>query len=242
MIVVVPIAGRGKRYADKGFERPKPLITVAGKPMLLWALKSLENVTYTKIIFIALKEHEQEYHISKLLNKYVGKPFEIVLIDEVTEGQLCTVLTAKDLFKPDDDLLIMASDSLIRSKIGQDIAGKYPDTKGIISVINLPGDRWSFAKTDNEGNVTEVAEKVRISNHASTGLYYFSNAGEFLRASSNIIKNKQKTKGEYYVIPVYQKLIERNERIKISIAEEMWDMGTPEAKELFENYLSKQPY
>lgn len=238
MIVVVPMAGRGSRYIDRGYEIPKPLIVIAGKPMFFWALNSLQGIQYEKIIFIALKQHEQKFKISEKLNKYLDKSFELVLIDEVTEGQLCTVLTAKEFFKMNDDLLIMASDSLIKSKIGQDIANKDPDTKGIISVINLPGDKWSFAKADNDGNVTEVAEKVRISNHASTGLYYFSNAGEFLSASYNIIQKKQKTKGEYYVIPVYQKLIERNERVKISIAEEMWDMGTPEAKELFENYLN----
>ncbi len=237
MIVVVPMGGRGTRYSNKGYETPKPLITVAGKPMFLWALKSLEDVEYEKLIFIALKQHEQQYQISKSLTKYVEKPFELVLLDEVTEGQLCTVLKAKEFFKMDDDLLIIASDSLIKSEIGKDIANRDPYTKGIISVINLPGDRWSFAKVDKEGNVTEVAEKERISDHASTGLYYFSNAGDFLSASDSIIQYKEKTKGEYYVIPVYQKLIGKKEKIKISIASEMWDMGTPEAKEIFENYL-----
>ena len=242
MIVVVPMAGKGSRYSEKGYNMPKPLIKVAGKPMFLWALKSLEDIEYEKLIFIALKQHEQQYQISKSLNKYVEKSFELVLIDEVTEGQLCTVLKAKEFFKMDDDLLIIASDSFIKSKIGNDIVNKDPYTKGIISVINLPGDKWSFAKVDKEGNVTEVAEKCRISDHASTGLYYFSNPGDFLSASDRIIQYKEKTKGEYYVIPVYQKLIEKKAKIKISIASEMWDMGTPEAKEIFENYLSKQPY
>lgn len=237
MIVVVPMAGKGSRYSEKGYDMPKPLIKVAGKPMFLWALKSLEEIEYEKLIFIALKQHEQQYQISKSLNKYVEKSFELVLIDEVTEGQLCTVLKAKEFFKMDDDLLIIASDSLIKSKIGNDIVNKDPYTKGIISVINLPGDRWSFAKVDRDGNVTQVAEKVRISNHASTGIYYFSNAGDFLSASDSIIQYKEKTKGEYYVIPVYQKLIEKKAKIKISIASEMWDMGTPEAKEIFEKYL-----
>lgn len=237
MIVVVPMAGRGSRYTEKGYDIPKCLIKVAGKPMFLWALKSLEGVEYEKLIFIILRQHEQQYQISKLLKKYVGKSFELVLLNEVTEGQLCTVLKAKEFFKMDDDLLIIASDSLIKSKIGKDIANKDPYTRGIISVINLPGDRWSFAKVDKEGNVTEVAEKNRISDYASTGLYYFSNALEFMNASDSIIQNKEKTKGEYYVIPVYQKLIEKKVKIRISIASEMWDMGTPESKAIFEKHL-----
>lgn len=239
MIVVVPMAGRGSRYAIEGYETPKPLIEIIGKPMIIWALESLKGIEYEKIVFIVLNEHEEKYQIRKLLQTYKIAEFEVVLIDEVTEGQLCTVLKAKEYFKPNDDLLIIASDSLIKSNIGNEIKNKSTDTKGIISVVDLPGERWSFAKTNKQGNVIEVAEKVRISNHASTGIYYFSNAIEFMQTSENIIMNQEKTKGEYYVIPVYQKMIFQKEIVKISIADEMWDMGTPDAKAIFEkNYLN----
>ncbi|MDQ6761436.1 MAG: glycosyltransferase family 2 protein [Bacteroidota bacterium] len=237
MTVVVPMAGRGSRYGEKGYNIPKPLIEIEGKQMFLWALESLANIAYEKIIFIALKQHEQQFTISKLLNENLKKSFQLVLIDEVTEGQLCTVLKAKEFINKDDDLLIIASDTLIRSNIGKDIQNKDGQTKGIISVINLPGDRWSFAKADKNGSVSEVAEKVRISDHASTGIYYFSKAGDFFYEGEMIIKSQEKTKGEYYIIPVYQKFIEKKEKVKISIADEMWDMGTPEAKEIFENHL-----
>ncbi len=240
MTVVVPMAGRGSRYGDKGYNIPKPLIEIEGKQMFLWALKSLDNIVYEKIIFIALKQHEQQFVISKLLNENLKKSFQLVLIDEITEGQLCTVLKAKGLIHRDDDLLIIASDTLIRSNIGEDIQNKDSKTKGIISVINLPGDKWSFAKADKDGIVSEVAEKVRISDHASTGIYYFSKAGDFFSEGEAIIKSQEKTKGEYYVIPVYQKFIEKKQKVKVSIADEMWDMGTPDAKEIFEKYLRQQ--
>jgi dTDP-glucose pyrophosphorylase len=240
MIVVVPMAGRGSRYADQGFDIPKPLIKVAGKHMIQWALNSLVGVSYDKIIFVALKEHEIQYNITKLLTETLGNNFELVLINEVTEGQLCTVLQAKNFFQPNQGLLVIASDSLIKSDIGKEIIHKNIETKGIISVINLPGDRWSFAKTNLNGEVMEVAEKVRISDHASTGIYYFSDAIEFMEIAEGMIDKKEKTKGEYYVIPVYQKMIENNEAIKISIATEMWDLGTPDAKSIFEKHRNYQ--
>ena len=237
MTVVVPMAGRGSRYSDQGYNIPKPLIEIEGKQMVFWALESLANIAYEKIIFIALKQHEEQFKISKLLNENMKKSFQLVLIDEITEGQLCTVLKAKGLIHQDDDLLIIASDTLIRSNIGEQIQKKDSKTKGIISVIDLPGDKWSFAKASDDGIVTEVAEKIRISDHASTGIYYFSKAGDFFSEGESIIKNHEKTKGEYYVIPVYQKFIEKNETVMVSIADEMWDLGTPEAKEIFEKYL-----
>lgn len=240
MIVVVPMAGRGSRYADKGFDVPKPLIKIAGKYMIQWALRSLEGVSYDQIIFVALKEHEIQFGISKILTETLGNKYELLLIDEVTEGQLCTVLVAKEYFLKRTDLLVIASDSLIKSNIGHEINHKANEVKGIISVINLPGDRWSFARTNELSEVVEVAEKVRISDNASTGIYYFSDVMEFLELAEDIITKREKTKGEYYIIPVYQRIIEKNEKVKISIAAEMWDMGTPEAKSVFEKHLNYQ--
>jgi dTDP-glucose pyrophosphorylase len=240
MIVVVPMAGRGSRYSEQGFEIPKPLINVAGKLMINWALKSLEGISYDKIIFVALHEHEAQYNINKILTETLGNKFELVLINEVTEGQLCTVLMAKEFFVAGQDLLVIASDSMIKSEIGKDIVHRNPETKGIISVINLPGERWSFARTNSNGEVIEVAEKVRISNHASTGIYYFSDSCEFMNIAEDIVAKQEKTKGEYYVIPVYQKMIQNQQKVRISIAGEMWDMGTPEAKSIFEKHLNFQ--
>lgn len=238
MIVIMPMAGRGKRFADKGFDIPKPLIKVNGKPMFLWALKSLNNINYSKIIFVALKEHEENYGLRKLIEENLDSEFELILLDDVTEGQLITVIKAEKFLDTDEDIMICASDSYIKSEIQNDIAKYKDEASGIISVINLPGTHWSFAKTNTDGWVEQVAEKDRISDNASTGIYYFSNAKEFKKYADGIVNNKETTKGEYYVIPVYQKMINDGKKIAISVAEEMWDMGTPESKQNFEQYLN----
>ncbi len=239
MIVVVPMAGRGSRFANNGYTTPKPFIEVLGQPMFIRALKSIEQVQYSKIVFVALKEHDEEYKLHLTLKQNNMERAEVVCIDEVTEGQLCTVLAARKYFENGEDLLIMASDSYIASGIQADISNKSSDCKGIISVINLPGEQWSFAKTNELGDVTEVAEKVRISDHASTGIYYFADGKEFCATADAIIAGNERTRGEFYVIPVYQKMIDRGEKVTLSHAQEMWDMGTPDAKEKFENYLRK---
>jgi dTDP-glucose pyrophosphorylase len=229
MKVIVPMAGRGSRFKNVGEMTPKPLIPVLGKPMLYWALKSIDGIEYSQLVFIALKEHEVNFGLKTLLHELYGNNVTLILIDEVTEGQLCTVLAAEEHLNSSEDILITSSDTFVKSKIGEHISRKADDCAGLISVANLPGDRWSFAKVDETGRVTEVAEKRRISNYASTGLYYFANGYDFLTEAKRIIENKEKTQGEYYVIPVYQKLIERGLKIEISLADEVYDMGTPES-------------
>jgi UDP-N-acetylglucosamine diphosphorylase / glucose-1-phosphate thymidylyltransferase / UDP-N-acetylgalactosamine diphosphorylase / glucosamine-1-phosphate N-acetyltransferase / galactosamine-1-phosphate N-acetyltransferase len=235
MVVVIPMAGRGSRYSNEGYEIPKPLIPVAGKPMILWALKSLAGLVVSRYIFVLLKEHEERFNVKELIRKSIQQNVEFVLLDDVTEGQLCTVLAAKELLEKDEDVLIASSDTLVENELNKDIKDKH--FEGIISVSNLTGDQWSFARTNESGQVVEVAEKVRISDHASTGLYYFRRASDLIFFGEQMLANKEKTRNEYYVIPLYQKMIEAGMPIGISIAKAMWDMGTPAAKENFEKHL-----
>ena len=136
-------------------------------------------------------------------------------------------------------MLIIGSDTIVDSNIGRDILYKPFDCKGIISVADMPGDRWSFAAVDVNGKVYQVAEKRRISPHASTGMYYFTNGKEFVMNSDRMIMRGELTNGEYYVIPVYQKMIEKGEFVSISQANAMWDLGTPDSlKEYLTSYSS----
>lgn len=239
MKVVVPMAGRGSRFATANVERPKPLIPVMGKSMLGWALKSIEKVSWSNIIFIALREHEDTFGVRKELVSLVKTPFELVLLDDVTEGQLCTVLAAKSFLQSDEDVLIISSDTWVVSDIGRHITEKKSDCAGLISVASLPGNQWSFAKTDQTGKVVQVAEKERIADHASTGLYYFSNAQLFVDRAEEMITKGEKTKNEFYVIPLYQKYIDKGEYIGISQAEAMYDMGTPESLSQSEAFFKR---
>lgn len=238
MKLIIPMAGRGARFAGSGYQVPKPLIPVVGKPMLHWAIQSLDDIPRSQVIVIALQEHET-YHATKLIHETV-RDAEIILLPDVTEGQLCTVLAARDYINSDEDVLVASADTFVRSALGAQIVNRPPETRGIISVADMPGDRWSFARTDESGHVVEVAEKVRISSHASTGLYYFSSGRELLSVADEMLANGEKTRGEYYVIPVYQKYIRRGWRVELSIVDEMRDMGTPEALNSFKSLIGNQ--
>lgn len=237
LLLIIPLAGRGSRYSNSGYSVPKPFIEVNDKCILYHAFQSVKDVHYEKLIFIALKEHEQTFGVNKLIEDQIVSDFELILLDDVTEGQLCTVLTASHYFQQNKSLLIAASDSYIESSIANDL--KTTEADGIISVINLPGEQWSFAKSDENGRVVSVAEKTRISDHASTGIYYFKDSKRFEQHAQQLINQKETTKGEYYIIPLYNKLIAEEAQIELSHAKAMWDMGTPEAKEKFQQYLNE---
>lgn len=233
MIVVMPMAGRGSRFSASGIHTPKPLIDVCGRPMFSWAAQSLKGLKYSKFIAIVLQEHQQQFHINDSLRRHLSEQVSVVAIPEVTAGQLCTVLSAKEIINTSEDLLIVPSDTLVVSRLADDIRKAGTACKGIISVAKMPGDYWSFARVGSGDQVLEVAEKVRISDYASTGLYYFKHGREFVEIGEEMVRQEEKTKGEYYVIPVYSKYLQRGWSVKVSYASELWDMGNPKALEIF---------
>jgi len=229
MKIIMCMAGRGSRFHGSGYQRPKPLIEVLGEPMFLQAVRSIENMVYSQIIFIALAEHQQMFDMrSKIQTRFQSKG-TLILIPEVTAGQLCTVLMAKELINSEESVLIISSDTIVQSTLRTDIENMEINCEGLISVANMPGDRWSFAKTDETGKVVEVAEKHRISDNASTGLYYFSNGKKFVQRAEKLIADQKTTKGEYFIMPLYQQYINAGEYIGISVAAQMWDLGTPDS-------------
>jgi len=238
MIVVLPMAGRGHRFVKEGYETPKPLIDVMGVPMFVRALESIKGLHYSKLVIIALKEHDERYDISAKIQMYLSEiQVNLILISEVTEGQLCTVMKAAEEFR-DESVLVLASDSYIMGNLTKDLH-RMDKADGIISVAKLPGDSWSFAKTDEQGKVVEVAEKVRISDHASTGIYYFRSGNKFIDIANEIVRNNERVRGEFYIIPVYQKMLEAGLEIRVSMADQMWDMGTPENLNRFLDHLKQ---
>jgi NDP-sugar pyrophosphorylase family protein len=230
--IIIPMAGRGARLQNHAL--PKPLVRVAGRPMVAWAWESVAQVPCSRVVFIALRDHEEQFGVTEVLRGIAGADARVILLDQVTDGQLRTVLAARDELTTDEDILIAASDTVVESRIGDAVRARRPDVRGLISVLPLAGDRWSFARTDEGGRVVEVAEKERISPHASTGLYYFASGRELVAFADELIASGQKTRGEYYVMPVYQRYIDAGLRIELDHAAQMHDLGTPEALAAFE--------
>ena len=229
MNIVMPMAGRGSRFADVGYALPKPLIDVRGRPMYAWAMDSLPLALASRVIFICLAEHLRDRALADDIHRrYAALDPVIVSLDHVTEGQACTVLEARAWIDNDDPLIIYNADTYCRTSLLERLPVLGPEVRGLLSVFQAEGDKWSFARVDGEQRVVETAEKRRISEWATTGLYYFSRGRDFVSHADSMIAANERERGEFYVAPVYNRLIAAGCDVRIDVAHEVWVLGTPE--------------
>ncbi len=241
MHIVFLIAGRASRFKEAGYTLPKSLIEVRGKLMISWAVDSLHFIKNAHFTFLILSEHEEKFHISKKLKMLYRNEMHIVIVDKVTEGAATTALLAKESINNEEELLISNGDQYFTSKaFREEIEKKDKEFNGLIAVFEATHPRWSFAKVNNSGFVTEVAEKVAISNNATVGVYYFRHGKDFVWAAEEMIRKDIRRNNEFYICPVYNELIGRGDKIKAVRADTMWSLGTPEDVLYFEKYFKEK--
>lgn len=234
MNIVIPMAGRGSRFAEAGFTTPKPLIPVRGLPMYAWAVEGLPLDRASRLVFVVLREHvEGTDVVDDIKTRYAKLRPIVVQLDAITHGQLCTVLAARDAIDGDEPLLIFNADTYCRTGFAKAVDAFAADVAGALGVFAAPGDHWSFARTDAAGRVVETAEKKRISRHCSTGLYWFKRGCEFVKHADAMIAADERTRGEFYVAPLYNRLIADGRDVRLIEAEEVWAMGTPAELDTF---------
>ena len=236
MNVVIPMAGHGRRFVEAGWTTPKPLIPVLGKPMYSRATESLPLERATRLIFVCLQNHLDTTSLGEdILGRYRRYRPIIIATKGVTKGQASTALLAADHIDSSDPLIVFNSDTYFRSSILATLEYGAASTAGIIGVFSAGGKRWSFVRLGEDGAVLETAEKRRISDLACTGFYHFSAGRDFVKYASASIAADEKVNGEFYIAPIYNRMIADGLRITIDIADEVWPLGTPED---LDNFLS----
>lgn len=228
--ILVPMAGKGSRFAIMGYSDPKPLIDVNNTPMIQCVIKNL-NLT-GNFIFLVLREHYEKYYLKYLLPLICNENnCKIIIVDSVTEGACCTALLAKKLINNDDELIIANSDQFI---LGWDPINFFnyvhmKNADGAILTFTDDDLKWSFVKLDkNTKLITEVAEKKLISQNASVGIYYWKKGSDFIESAEKMIKQNIRVNNEFYVAPTYNILISEGKRIHNYPIAEMHGLGTPE--------------
>ena len=233
--ILIPMAGAGSRFASCGYAFPKPLIDVNGKPMIQVAIENI-NIE-ANYIFVVRKEHRIIYNLDTLLN-LIAPNCKIVEVNEITEGAACTTLFAKEFINNDNPLLMANSDQFLEWD-SNEFMHKMIEQKvdgGILS-FKSTHPKWSFAKINEFGHVTEVAEKKPISDIATAGVYYWNKGSDYVKYAEQMISKNIRVNNEFYVCPVYNEAIKDDKKIKTFNIEKMWGLGTPEDLEFFlKNY------
>jgi HAD superfamily hydrolase (TIGR01509 family) len=226
MNVLIPMAGAGSRFQQAGYTFPKPLIDVAGKPMIQFVVDNL-NIDAT-FIYVVQREHREKYNLDTLLN-LITPNCKIVEVGGLTEGAACTTLLAKEFIDNDAPLVMANSDQFVEwdsnefmyKMIEQEVDG------GIVT-FTATHPKWSFVKLDEYGYVTEVAEKNPISNIATVGIYYWAKGSDYVKYAEQMIRKNIRTNNEFYTCPTFNEAIGDGKRIKTFNIDKMWGLGTPE--------------
>lgn len=237
MKVLIPMAGRGKRFEDMGYRFPKPLIDINGKTMIQIVV---ENLNFNaKHIFICQNEHYEKYSLKEIL-ELISPKCEIIRTNGITNGAACTALLSKKLINDDEELIIANSDQLINWHNQHFLSFlRSNDADGGIVTFIATHPKWSFVKINDDGIVTEVAEKKPISNIATVGIYYFKKGKYFVEAAEEMIEKNIQTNNEFYIAPVYNEMIKKGKKIMHYPIAEMRGLGTPEDLREFLDSLSK---
>jgi HAD superfamily hydrolase (TIGR01509 family) len=231
--VLIPMAGAGSRFQAAGYTFPKPLIEVKGKPMIQVVVENL-NID-ANFIYVVQKEHREKYNLDTLLN-LITPNCKIVETDGMTEGAACTALLAKEHIDVDAPLFFANSDQFVEWD-SNEFLYKMNETNadgGIVS-FKATHPKWSFAKVDENGLVTEVAEKNPISDIATVGYYYWKHGSDFVKYAEQMINKNIRVNNEFYVCPVFNEAIADCKKIKTFDIPKMWGIGTPEDLDVFLN-------
>ena len=231
------MAGEGSRFKKEGFTFPKPLIDVAGKPMIQ---KVVENLDFqAEYIFLVRKKHLDEYKgLPNTLERITNGCLKIVEIDGLTEGAACTALLAKEFIDNNEDLLIANSDQFIEYQRQNFIFMKnMTDVDAVVWTFNAVHPKWSFVKTNSRGFITKVAEKKPISDIATCGIYWYRKGSDFVKYAEQMVSKDIRVNNEFYIAPVYNELIQDKKSLVPFYVHKMWGLGTPED---LRNFLDKR--
>lgn len=228
--IIITMAGLGSRFRQAGFKQPKYEIEAHGRTLFEWSMLSLKNFfDGSKIIYVCLKDNQSSSFVTEK-NKSLGiHNFEILELDALTDGQATSAYLSRNLWEKDSGLLVYNIDTFVQPKFlsPKDIR---PGSDGWIPCFQMPGDHWSFVRLNENNWADKVTEKLRISDYASIGLYWFKKNSDFIQAYENQLNDANGlVKGERYIAPLYNQMI--NNGLNISIADipslEVHALGTP---------------
>lgn len=225
MNIIIPIGGIGQRFKDEGYDLPKPLISALGKPMIYHVIGSL-YLESTDTIHIVYHNHLKEFNFETLIKFYFPKiNIKFISLDYLTKGAAETVLRGLETFTEEelnDNVLLLDCDTFYNDDI---VAGyKSAPTKNAIFYFNSTDSNPIYSYINLDGIVvTDIKEKVKISDNANTGAYGFESSRELKQYCTKILDLDK----EVYISCVYEEMLKDNKTIIGGKIESFNCVGTP---------------
>lgn len=228
---VIPMVGKSSRFFKEGYDQPKYKLDINGQSVFEKSVRSFENYFDTdKFLFLVRSDFNAAEYVAESAESMGIRDFSIVIFDQETQGQADTVYQglakAESFFSPDEPLYIFNIDTF---RPGFKKSSKS-DNAGYLEVFKGEGTHWSFALPGENENVLKTAEKDRISDLCSNGLYFFKTRSIFNSSFEHSVRENLKEKGEFYIAPLYNHLIKNGLTVSYELipASEIVFCGTPD--------------
>ncbi|HWA15162.1 MAG TPA: sugar phosphate nucleotidyltransferase [Gemmatimonadales bacterium] len=218
MQVIIPLAGKGTRLRPHTHLVPKPMLKVAGRPVMDWVMDRLAGLNVTEIIYITghLKEQVEQYTRSHY--KYPSRFIE----QKVQDGTAGAVNLARPFVK--EPVLIIFVDTVFEADL---TLINRTDADGIIWAKEVEDyQRFGVVVTDKDGYMTKIVEKpsTPISKLANIGLYYIKDVEALWKGIDHTLTSPA-NKGEFYLTDAFQHMIEHGRKILTAEVGGWYDCG-----------------
>lgn len=228
-MIIIPMAGKSSRFLKAGYNIPKYKLPIAGRTVFEWVVLSFEQYFKTAHFkFIVQKSFEDDNFTIQCIKKLGILNYSLFELSQLTRGQAETVYNA--IKEIDDQEILIFNIDTIRKNFNIPIIAE--DTHGFLEIFKGIGEHWSFVEPINDisNYVKRTTEKNRISNLCSNGMYYFRSSSNFNKVCIELIITNDLTQGEFYIAPLYNKLIESGKNIEYieTLTDDNIFCGTPE--------------
>ena len=226
MKALIPVAGAGTMLRPHTHTQPKALVPVAGKPLLSHIIDFLVEGGIED--FVLVIGHMGDKIKSYVQGQYADKALQFSFVtQEPREGSAHAILTAKELLKDEEDLLIMFGDTIINCNLAHFIQS---ETSLIgIKKVEKPG-HFGIAETDLQGNVRKLVEKPKIpkSNLGLVGIYKIKHADLLFRTVEKMVEQDLRTNGEFHLTDALMHMLESGENMRVHEVDGWYDCGKKE--------------
>lgn len=225
--LVMPMAGRGSRFAAQGIPEPKPLIDLGGHPFFWWATESVRRqVPVARLIFVILEEHIAAWSLDRrILDLYPTA--EILAIPEVTSGSAETAALAAAKLASDAPLLVNDCDhAFLASALSEAIAQLRNGTAaGTLVTFRSESPNYSYLQLSSEGAITGTVEKQVASPYAIAGCYLFQSPALYLEQYETYRRNCPYP--ELFISGIYNQMIQSHLPLTKLVLDDHFAFGTP---------------
>jgi glucose-1-phosphate thymidylyltransferase len=230
MKAIIPLAGLGTRLRPHTLSRPKPLVQVAGKPVLGHVLDRMAGLPISQMIFIT-------GYLGDQIESWVraNYHFDVAFVEQKElKGQAHAIRLAREYI--DEPLLIVFVDTLFEA----DLSGlETLDCDGAILVKEVEDPSRFGVVVLEDGYVTRLVEKPKqpVSNLAVVGVYYLRDWRLFVECLDELIGRDIRTDGEYYLADALQLMVDKGARLRAFTSEVWEDTGTADSLLQSNRYL-----